>query len=93
MLERTQLQKYGPAELSQRFMVMDTICDATQVRSCTACCLLCWAVQCRGGCRAHVCTPCCAGRPGLGPPAARCGVAQPAARSPLPASNLSPALD
>ena len=25
------LQKYGPAQLSQRFMVMDTICDATQV--------------------------------------------------------------
>lgn len=24
------LKKYGPAELSQRFMVMDTICDATQ---------------------------------------------------------------
>ncbi|KAI7835626.1 hypothetical protein COHA_010482 [Chlorella ohadii] len=32
LLERTQLQKYGPAELSQRFMVMDTICDATQYR-------------------------------------------------------------
>lgn len=32
LLERTMLQKYGPAELGQRFMVMDTICDATQVR-------------------------------------------------------------
>jgi 4-hydroxy-3-methylbut-2-enyl diphosphate reductase len=32
LLERTQLQKYGPAELGQRFMVMDTICDATQER-------------------------------------------------------------
>lgn len=30
MLERTQLQKYGPVELSDRFMIMDTICDATQ---------------------------------------------------------------
>ena len=33
MLERTQLQKYGPAELPTRFMVMDTICDATQART------------------------------------------------------------
>jgi hypothetical protein len=33
LLERTQLQKYGPAELGQRFMVMDTICDATQARA------------------------------------------------------------
>lgn len=32
LLERTMLQKYGPAELGQRFMVMDTICDATQYR-------------------------------------------------------------
>ena len=31
MLESTQLQKYGPAELGDRFMIMDTICDATQV--------------------------------------------------------------
>ncbi|EFN56438.1 hypothetical protein CHLNCDRAFT_59658 [Chlorella variabilis] len=32
LLEKTQLQKYGPGELSQRFMIMDTICDATQER-------------------------------------------------------------
>ena len=32
LLEKTQLQKYGPGELSQRFMIMDTICDATQAR-------------------------------------------------------------
>jgi 4-hydroxy-3-methylbut-2-enyl diphosphate reductase IspH len=36
LLEKTQLQKYGPAELNQRFMIMDTICDATQARGCTA---------------------------------------------------------
>lgn len=33
LLEKTMLKKYGPAELSQRFMVMDTICDATQARA------------------------------------------------------------
>ena len=32
LLEKTMMQKYGPAELQQHFMVMDTICDATQVR-------------------------------------------------------------
>lgn len=32
MFERTMLSKYGPSELSEHFMVMDTICDATQVR-------------------------------------------------------------
>ena len=32
MLEKTMMQKYGPAELKQHYMVMDTICDATQVR-------------------------------------------------------------
>lgn len=32
LLEKTQLKKYGPAELSSRFMIMDTICDATQAR-------------------------------------------------------------
>jgi 4-hydroxy-3-methylbut-2-enyl diphosphate reductase len=32
LLERTMLQKYGPAELNDRFMIMDTICDATQER-------------------------------------------------------------
>jgi 4-hydroxy-3-methylbut-2-en-1-yl diphosphate reductase len=31
LFEKTMLQKFGPAELSQHFMVMDTICDATQV--------------------------------------------------------------
>ena len=35
MLEKTMMQKYGPAELKQHYMVMDTICDATQVRPCT----------------------------------------------------------
>lgn len=32
LLERTMMQKYGPAELGNHFMVMDTICDATQER-------------------------------------------------------------
>lgn len=31
LMEKTILQKYGPEELSNHFMVMDTICDATQV--------------------------------------------------------------
>ena len=26
------MQKYGPAELKEHYMVMDTICDATQER-------------------------------------------------------------
>lgn len=34
LLEKTMLQKYGPGELSNHFMVMDTICDATQVGHC-----------------------------------------------------------
>ena len=33
MLEKTMMEKYGPAELQQHYMVMDTICDATQARS------------------------------------------------------------
>eukprot|EP00882_Tetradesmus_deserticola_P001056 GHRQ01001142.1.p1 GENE.GHRQ01001142.1~~GHRQ01001142.1.p1 ORF type:complete len:485 (+),score=212.18 GHRQ01001142.1:45-1457(+) len=32
MLERTMMQKYGPDELNNHFMLMDTICDATQER-------------------------------------------------------------
>lgn len=32
LLERTMMEKYGPADLKQHYMVMDTICDATQVR-------------------------------------------------------------
>lgn len=32
LLERTMLEKNGPAKLSEHFMVMDTICDATQER-------------------------------------------------------------
>ena len=32
MFERTMLSKYGPAELAEHFMLMDTICDATQER-------------------------------------------------------------
>lgn len=32
MLERTMMTKYGPAELNNHFMLMDTICDATQER-------------------------------------------------------------
>lgn len=31
LLEKTMMEKYGPAELKQHYMVMDTICDATQV--------------------------------------------------------------
>jgi len=31
MFERTMLSKYGPSELAEHFMLMDTICDATQV--------------------------------------------------------------
>ena len=33
MLEKTMMEKHGPAELQKHYMVMDTICDATQVRS------------------------------------------------------------
>ena len=33
MLERTMMEKYGPAELNDHFLLMDTICDATQVRA------------------------------------------------------------
>lgn len=32
LFEKTMLQKYGPEVLSDHFMVMDTICDATQER-------------------------------------------------------------
>lgn len=31
LLERTMMEKYGPADLKDHYMVMDTICDATQV--------------------------------------------------------------
>lgn len=31
LLEMTMMKKYGPENLQQHFMVMDTICDATQV--------------------------------------------------------------
>jgi 4-hydroxy-3-methylbut-2-enyl diphosphate reductase IspH len=30
LLERTMIQKHGPAAIKNHFMVMDTICDATQ---------------------------------------------------------------
>merc|ERR1712176_16244 len=32
LLEKTMLTKYGPAELANHFVLMDTICDATQTR-------------------------------------------------------------
>jgi 4-hydroxy-3-methylbut-2-enyl diphosphate reductase len=32
LFERTMLARYGPAELVQRYLVSDTICDATQER-------------------------------------------------------------
>lgn len=32
MLEATMMKKYGPAKLNEHFVIMDTICDATQVR-------------------------------------------------------------
>jgi 4-hydroxy-3-methylbut-2-enyl diphosphate reductase len=32
LLEKTMMQKYGPASLKEHYMVMDTICDATQER-------------------------------------------------------------
>nr|ACM79143.1 4-hydroxy-3-methylbut-2-enyl diphosphate reductase [Dunaliella salina] len=32
MLERTMMEKFGPQNLQDHFMVMDTICDATQER-------------------------------------------------------------
>lgn len=32
LLERTMMQKYGPDKLNDHFIVMDTICDATQER-------------------------------------------------------------
>ena len=31
LLEKTMMEKYGPAALKQHYMVLDTICDATQV--------------------------------------------------------------
>lgn len=37
MLERTMMAKYGPAELNNHFMLMDTICDATQERQVRRC--------------------------------------------------------
>lgn len=49
MLERTMMKAYGPADLKKHYMVLDTICDATQVcRTKLAadhqhlCALLCW---------------------------------------------------
>ena len=30
MLEKAMMQKYGPADLKSHYMVLDTICDATQ---------------------------------------------------------------
>uniref|UniRef100_A0A7S3C8K7 4-hydroxy-3-methylbut-2-enyl diphosphate reductase n=1 Tax=Chloropicon roscoffensis TaxID=1461544 RepID=A0A7S3C8K7_9CHLO len=32
LFQKTMLEKHGPAELDQHFVVMDTICDATQTR-------------------------------------------------------------
>ena len=32
LLENTMMRKYGPASLNEHFMIMDTICDATQER-------------------------------------------------------------
>ena len=32
LLEQTMLRKVGPAALKDHFMLMDTICDATQER-------------------------------------------------------------
>nr|A0A2Z5WA18.1 RecName: Full=4-hydroxy-3-methylbut-2-enyl diphosphate reductase, chloroplastic; Short=BbHDR; Flags: Precursor [Botryococcus braunii]BBB76027.1 4-hydroxy-3-methylbut-2-enyl diphosphate reductase [Botryococcus braunii]BBB76028.1 4-hydroxy-3-methylbut-2-enyl diphosphate reductase [Botryococcus braunii] len=32
LLEKTMIQKHGPAAIKEHFMVMDTICDATQER-------------------------------------------------------------
>jgi 4-hydroxy-3-methylbut-2-enyl diphosphate reductase IspH len=34
LLEQTMMAKYGPENLNQHFIVMDTICDATQVAAC-----------------------------------------------------------
>ena len=49
MFEKAMMQKYGPAELKQHYMVMDTICDATQV-SCFwlfLCCVASCFLACR----------------------------------------------
>lgn len=32
LLERTMMEKYGPAKLNEHYMIVDTICDATQER-------------------------------------------------------------
>ncbi len=32
LFEKTMMEKYGPAVLSDHFVIMDTICDATQAR-------------------------------------------------------------
>lgn len=37
MLERTMMAKFGPAELNNHFMLMDTICDATQASAAHQC--------------------------------------------------------
>ena len=42
MLEGAMMRKHGPAQLQQHYMVMDTICDATQV------CLLLGSPHCHG---------------------------------------------
>jgi 4-hydroxy-3-methylbut-2-enyl diphosphate reductase len=34
LLEKTMMQKFGPAEVNDHFMSFNTICDATQVRQC-----------------------------------------------------------
>ncbi len=38
LLEKTMMEKYGPAALKEHYMVMDTICDATQVCCCQSWC-------------------------------------------------------
>lgn len=40
LFETTMMKKYGPAELKNHYLVMDTICDATQV--CVSPALLLW---------------------------------------------------
>jgi 4-hydroxy-3-methylbut-2-enyl diphosphate reductase len=45
LLQKTMMEKFGPAELDKHYMEFDTICDATQVSSVT-CAMFCFILFC-----------------------------------------------